>query len=83
MCIRDRSIGPIMGSFTLEGPIKKNKVSYLLTARRSLIDLLYLGASAIGGVNAVSYTHLDVYKRQGTKEAYREYQLALRSFNNN
>ncbi|MCM0271734.1 TonB-dependent receptor [Bacteroides fragilis] len=46
------SIGPIMGSFTLEGPIKKNKVSYLLTARRSLIDLLYLGASAIGGVNA-------------------------------
>ena len=46
-------------SVTVMGEVKSPGI-YALAGRKRLIDML----TEAGGVSAVSYTHLDVYKRQ-------------------
>lgn len=43
----DLTIGLVSSKLTHEGPIKKGKSSYLVSARRTLLDLLVTGASKI------------------------------------
>lgn len=38
------SLSPIAGRYTMEGPIVKNKASYMVSARRSWIDVLFMEA---------------------------------------
>ena len=53
MCIRDRGLA--------SGPERKPVVKAIGLSEQDAIDLNFLSEY---GVNAVSYTHLDVYKRQ-------------------
>jgi len=41
------SLGIIAGTLSAEGPMLKDKVSYLFTARRSFIDLLLYSAFSL------------------------------------
>jgi outer membrane receptor for ferrienterochelin and colicin len=50
------TVGPLAGSLTLEGPIIKDKASYLFTARRSFYDLMFKGITSLinGGVSGAT-----------------------------
>jgi len=43
------SLGLLAGTLASEGPIVKNKLSYMFTARRSFIDLFYDGIMLVAG----------------------------------
>ena len=43
----DLTIGPITSKFTHQGPIKRGKSSYLISARRTLLDLFVTGIAKI------------------------------------
>lgn len=43
----DLTIAPVTSKFTHEGPIKKGKSSYLISARRTLLDLFVTGVAKI------------------------------------
>ena len=47
----DLTLGLITSKFTHQGPIKKGKSSYLISARRTLLDLLVSGISKIAKAN--------------------------------
>ena len=59
MCIRDRRLAIII---PVVRPTAKTKTKYADVAE--LADALDSGSSSLKRVWAVSYTHLDVYKRQ-------------------
>jgi hypothetical protein len=48
------SVGLLAGTLSAEGPLVKEKASYLFTARRSFIDLLYLGFMSLAGEGEIS-----------------------------
>jgi hypothetical protein len=56
------SLGVTDASFTLEGPLANNKLSYIITARKTLIDALVLGITTFADVNDVisSYGFHDI-----------------------
>lgn len=57
------SLGMLAGTLALEGPIVRNKLSYLLTARRSFIDWLYDGVMALaseGGDGGAMISFYDI-----------------------
>ena len=43
------SLGLLAGTLASEGPILKDKLSYLVTARRSFVDLLFHGVMSLAG----------------------------------
>lgn len=43
------SLGVLAGTIASEGPIIKNKLSYLIAGRRSFVDLLYKGVMELSG----------------------------------
>jgi hypothetical protein len=54
-------IGLLSNNLTVQGPIKKNKSSFIISARRSHIDLLLKGFSAAkGSKKSTSYKFYDV-----------------------
>lgn len=56
------SLSTVAGSIALEGPLKKGKASYLVTARRSLLDLLYSGVLMMANSSNVrpGFSFLDI-----------------------
>lgn len=56
------SLGVTDVSFTLEGPLSNKKMSYIVTARKTLVDALLAGASTISGGNyaIVAYGFHDI-----------------------
>ena len=62
MCIRDRNVLGLEDCNTTEiKPTAANKIIDLMDEQKAVSDL---GAPMRLGAYAVSYTHLDVYKRQ-------------------
>jgi outer membrane receptor protein involved in Fe transport len=59
----DITIAPITSKFTHEGPIKKGKSSYLISARRTLLDLFITGIAKINQAsdNEVIIPGLNLY----------------------
>ncbi|WP_303925311.1 TonB-dependent receptor [Draconibacterium sediminis] len=59
----DLTIGPITSKFTHQGPIKKGKSSYLISARRTLLDLFVTGIAKISQAsnNEVVVPGLNLY----------------------
>ena len=59
----DLTIGPITSKFTHQGPIKKGKSSYLISARRTLLDLFVTGIAKISQMsdNEVVVPGLNLY----------------------
>jgi outer membrane receptor for ferrienterochelin and colicin len=59
----DITIGPITSKFTDQGPIKKGKSSYLISARRTLLDLFVTGIAKISQMsdNEVVVPGLNLY----------------------
>ncbi len=53
------SIGLISSRFTLEGPIVKNKMSFMVSARRTYWDLLVKGIQAARGAESFFAYHFD------------------------
>ena len=58
------SLGILAGSLASEGPIVKDKLSYMITARRSFVDLLYNGFMSIssdgnGGNPMISFADVN------------------------
>ena len=73
MCIRDRVVTVVMVAFFL--PSRSPDVQLLLS------DLNGDERRAIGegdGIDAVSYTHLDVYKRQAERESWAGFSTTFR-----
>ena len=68
MCIRDRGIYSNVYVQTSSMSVGFNGMAVALLAMNSPIGIPFaaflFGALQIGGVGTVSYTHLDVYKRQ-------------------
>lgn len=56
------SLGVTDAAFTFEGPLANKKMSYIVTARKTLIDALLAGASALSDGNAaiVAYGFHDI-----------------------
>ncbi|WP_430973462.1 TonB-dependent receptor [Sunxiuqinia rutila] len=59
----DITIGPITSKLTHQGPIKKNKSSYLISARRTLLDLFITSIAKISQMsnNEVVVPSLNLY----------------------
>ncbi len=59
----DIAIGPITSKFTHQGPIRKGKSSYLISARRTLLDLFVTGIAKISQAsnNEVVIPGLNLY----------------------
>lgn len=59
----DITIGPITSKFTHQGPIRKGKSSYLISARRTLLDLVVTGIAKISQAsnNEVVIPGLNLY----------------------
>lgn len=57
----DLSLSPLAGSMTLQGPLKKNKASFLISGRRTWIDaLLGLATSVISPDSRMGYGFYDL-----------------------
>ena len=58
--------GPIMRSLNIQGSVLNQAVPYLHALNWSTLPLLlyFVFRRYLQGMNPVSYTHLDVYKRQ-------------------
>lgn len=56
------SLGVTDASFTFEGPLSNQKMSYIITARKTLLDAFLIGASAIssGNYSLVAYGFHDI-----------------------
>lgn len=59
----DLTIGPVTSKFTHQGPIKQGKSSYLISARRTLLDLFVTGIAKISQAsnNEVVVPGLNLY----------------------
>lgn len=66
------AIGPISSGIMKEGPIKKGKSSYLISARRTLLDLLFTGGTRIYymGSDEKSILGLNFYDLNGKFNFY-------------
>ena len=53
------SVGLISSKFLIEGPIKSNRTSFLISARRTYFDVLAVVAQAMGGQDISSYNFHD------------------------
>ena len=51
------SLSPIAGRYTLEGPIGGDKASYMISGRKTWLDLLLLGAQRLEGQGAQVLTY--------------------------
>ena len=66
MCIRDRNTGvpiQIVIRFRMDEAVEP--IGYLTISHNNDTHITYAGTFIICRLEAVSYTHLDVYKRQG------------------
>lgn len=59
------SLSPVAGRFTLEGPVVKDKVSYMISARKTWLDVLLLAAQKLEGQGeqALTYGFWDIYAK--------------------
>jgi len=59
------TLGVIAGTVSSDGPIIKDKLSYLITGRHSTIDLLYNGIAELSGMSSGGTVMLSFYDLNG------------------
>jgi hypothetical protein len=75
------SISPIAGSLTVEGPVVKEKASFILSARRTWLDgLLRVGQSLVDGGATTRYNFYDLNAKVNWKASDR-HRLFLSFYN--
>jgi outer membrane cobalamin receptor len=85
---RSFSVSPISGKFTIEGPIKKNRSSFILSARKTWLDLITTAIQKIASSNAYTkYGFYDLnaklnYKLDSTNHLYLSYYMGRDAFKN-